>query len=158
MVARANRPLQSTSGGGQVEVEWASSSPLAAERQVVRPTLHVHNTAVTRRLFFTAYFGATFTVWSVMFATQQCWEWQNIHQIPNMGLRDKCLASWSVSSVGVILLQLACIVMMAFPPRFIRDEVTSRMRVAIASFAVIVLLANPWTEILFVVMRGGTLG
>jgi hypothetical protein len=32
------------------------------------------------------------------------------------------------------------------------------MRVAVALFAVIVLLTNPWTEILFVVMRGGTLG
>jgi hypothetical protein len=63
-----------------------------------------------------------------------------------------------VSSVGVIVLQIACIAMMAFPPRLIRDELTLRMRVAVASVAVIVLLTNPWTEILFVVMRGGTLG
>jgi hypothetical protein len=93
-----------------------------------------------------------------MFGAQQCWEWQNIHQIPNIGLRDTCLATWSVSSVGVIVLQLACMAMMALPPRLIRDGLTSRMRVAVASFALIVLLTNPWTEILFVIMRGGTLG
>jgi len=93
-----------------------------------------------------------------MVVTQFCFEWQNTHQIPNMGLRDVCIAIWSVSSVGVVVLQLACIAMMAFPPRFIRDDLTSRMRIAVASFAVIVLLTNPWTAILFVVMRGGTLG
>ena len=77
--------------------------------------------------------------------------------IPNMGRRDVCLAIWTVSSVGVVVLQLGCIAMMAFPLRFLRDDLTSRMRMAVASFAVIVLLTNPWTAILFVVMRGRAL-
>lgn len=93
-----------------------------------------------------------------MMVTQFCFEWQNTHQIPNMGLRDVCISIWSVSSWGVIVLQLACIAMMAFPPRFIRDDLTSRIRIAVASFAIIVLLTNPWAAILYVVMRGGTLG
>ena len=118
----------------------------------------MHDTAVIRRRFLYGYFAATFTLWSVMVVTQFCFEWQNAHQISNMGLRDVCIAIWFVSSFGVIVLQLACIATMAFPPRFIRDDLTSRIRIAVGSFAVIVLLTNPWTAILFIVMRGGTLG
>jgi hypothetical protein len=92
-----------------------------------------------------------------MVVTQFCFEWQNAHQIPDMGLRDGCIAIWFVSSFGVIVLQLACIATMAFPPRFIRDDLTSRIRIAVGVFAVIVLLTNPWTAILFIVMSGGTL-
>lgn len=110
-----------------------------------------------RKRFLFGYFGATVIVWCVMVITQFCFEWQNSHLTSDMGLRDVCLEIWSVSSVGVILLQFACIALMIFPPRFIQDGLTPRIRMAIASFAVIVLLTNPWTMILFVVMRGGTL-
>ena len=115
------------------------------------------NTAVIRRRFLYGYFAATFTLWSVMVVTQFCFEWQNAHQIPDMGLRDVCIAIWYVSSFGVIVLQLAGIATMAFPPRFIRDDLTSRIRIAVGVFAVIVLLTNPWTVILFILMSGGTL-
>jgi hypothetical protein len=92
-----------------------------------------------------------------MMLAQVCFGWQNTHQVPNMRLRDVCIAIWTGSSVGVIVLQLACITMMAFPPPFIRDNFPSRMRIAVASFAVIVLLTHPWTAILVLLMRGGTL-
>ena len=134
-----------------------SPSP-AAQRASFDRHFHEHDTAVIRRRFLYGYFAATFTLWSVMVVTQFCFEWQNAHQIPNMGLRDVCIAIWSVSSIGVIMLQLACIATMAVPPRFIRDDLGSRIRIAVGLFAVIVLLTNPWTEILFVVTRGGTLG
>ena len=92
-----------------------------------------------------------------MVVTQFCFEWQNAHQIPDIGLRDVCIAIWYVSSFGVIVLQLAGIATMAFPPRFIRDDLTSRIRIAVGVFAVIVLLTNPWTVILFILISGGTL-
>jgi hypothetical protein len=113
---------------------------------------------MTRRRFLVGYFAATFTLWCVMVVSQFCFEWQNGPQIPDMRLRDVCIQIWFVSSCGVILLQLACIAMMAFPPGLVRQDLTSRIRIAVASFAVIVLLTNPWTTILFVIMRGGTLG
>lgn len=53
--------------------------------------------------------------------------------------------------------QLARIAMMVSPPQFIRDGLTSLMRIAVGSVAVVVLLTNPWTVILYVVMRGGSL-
>jgi hypothetical protein len=120
--------------------------------------LYGRDTVMTRRRFLFGYLAATFTLWCVMMVSQFCYEWQNAHQIPDMRLRDVCIEIWSVSSFGVILLQLACIAMMAFPPRLVRHDLTTRIRIAVASFAVIVLLTNPWTVILFVVMRGGTLG
>jgi len=110
------------------------------------------------RRFLYGYLAATVILWSFMVVTQFCFEWQNAHQIPNMGLRDACIPMWFLSSAGVIVLQLACLATLAFPPRFIRDDLTARSRIAVAVFAVIVLLTNPWTTILFVVMRGGTLG
>jgi hypothetical protein len=111
-----------------------------------------------RKPLLYGYLAATVTAWCVTVIAQSCFEWQNAHQIPNMGLRDACITTWSVSSVGVIVLQLAGLATMAFPPRFIRDGLTSRTRIAVAVFAVIVLVTSPWTAILFVVMRGGTLG
>lgn len=113
---------------------------------------------MTRRRFLFGYFAATFTLWCVMVVTQFCFEWQNTHQIPNMRLRDVCVDLWFVGSLGVILLQLACMAVMAFPQRLVRHDLTSRSRIAVASFALIVLLTNPWAAILFVMMRGGTLG
>ena len=113
---------------------------------------------VMRRRFLYGYFAATFIVWCVMVVTQFCFEWQNTHHTSNMGLRDVCIAIWSVSSFAVIVLQFACIAMLAFPPRFVRDGLTFGIRIAVGSFALIVLLTNPWTAILFVTMRGGTLG
>ena len=110
-----------------------------------------------RRRFFYGYFVATFTLWSVMVVTQFCFEWQNAHQSPDMALRDVCISIWYVSSFGVIVLQLACMATMAFPPRFIREGLTSLIRIAVGVFAVIVLLTNPWTVILFILMSGGTL-
>jgi hypothetical protein len=47
--------------------------------------------------------------------------------------------------------------MMVSPPQFIREGLTSRMRIAVGSFAAVVLLTNPWAMILYVVMRGGSL-
>jgi hypothetical protein len=118
----------------------------------------VRDAALTPKRFLYGYFAATITVWCVMVVTEFCFEWQNTHQIPDMGLRDVCIAIWSVSSFAVIMLQVACIAVMTFPPRFIQDGLTSRIRIAVDSFAIIVLLTNPWTAILFIVMRGGTLG
>ena len=109
------------------------------------------------RRFLYGYFAATFTLWSVMVVTQFCFEWQNAHQLPDMGLRDGCIAMWFVSSFGVIGLQLACIGTMVFPPQIVRDDLTSRIRMAVGVCAVIVLLTNPWTAILFILMSGGTL-
>jgi hypothetical protein len=118
----------------------------------------MHDTAVARRRFVYGYFATTFAFWCVMVVTQFGFEWQNTHQIPNMWLRDVCIVIWTVSSFGVIALQLACLAMMAFPPVFIRGGLTSGIRITVAFFAVIVLLTNPWAAILFVVLRGGTLG
>lgn len=92
-----------------------------------------------------------------MAVTQHCFEWQNAHQIPDMALRDTCISMWSLSSLGVIVLQLACIAMMAFPPQFIRDGLTPSIRLAVGAFALLVLLTNPWALILYIVMSGGTL-
>lgn len=64
---------------------------------------------------------------------------------------------WSLSSFGIIVLQLACIAMMAFPPHFIRDGLTAHIRIAVGSFALVVLLTNPWVFIQYIVMSGGTL-
>ena len=110
----------------------------------------------TRR-FLLGYVGATFALWCVMTISQSCFEWQNTHQIPDIQRRDLCLDAFRVSSCGVILLQLACIGMMAFPSPIIGQELRSGTRVAVASLAVIVLLTNPWTAILLVVMFGGAL-
>jgi len=118
----------------------------------------MHNTAVARRRLAYGYFATTFAVWCVTVVAGSCWEWQNAHQIPNMSRRDVCIEIWSVSAYGVIALQLACLAMMAFPPGFIRDGLTSGIRITVAVFAVIVLLTNPWVEILFIWMLGGTLG
>jgi hypothetical protein len=92
-----------------------------------------------------------------MAVTQYCFEWQNAHQIPDMSLRDTCISTWFLSSFGVIVLQLACIAMMAFPPQFIRDGLTPHIRFAVGAFALLVLLTNPWVFILYIVMSGGTL-
>ncbi len=113
---------------------------------------------MTRRRLLFGYLGATFALWCVMMVTQSCLEWQNTHQIPDIERRDLCLEVFRVSSFGLIPLQLACIGMMAFPSRIIGHELTSRLRITVASFAVTVLLTNPWTAILLVVMLGGTLG
>ena len=113
---------------------------------------------MTRRRFLFGYLAATITLWCVMVVSESCFEWQNAHQIADMRLRDVCIEIWSVSSFGVILLQLICIALMAFPPRLLRHDLSSRNRIVIVLFAVIVLLTNPWTAILFIVMRGGTLG
>jgi hypothetical protein len=72
-----------------------------------------------------------------MAVTQYCFEWQNAHHIPDMPLRDACISMWFLSSFGVIVLQLVCIV--------------------VGSFALVVLLTNPWVLILYIVMSGGTL-
>jgi hypothetical protein len=108
--------------------------------------------------FLYGYFAATVTAWCVTVIAESCFEWQNAHQIPSMGLRDACITIWSVSSVGVIVLQLAGLAAMAFPPRTIRDGLTSRARLAVALFAIVLLLTSPWAFILLVVLRGGTLG
>ncbi len=104
-----------------------------------------------------SYFAATVAAWCVMTATQHCFEWQNSHHTPDMSLRDTCISMWSLSSFGVIVLQLACIAMMAFPPRLIRDGLTIQIRMAVGCFAFVVLLTNPWVFILYIVMSGGTL-
>jgi hypothetical protein len=103
------------------------------------------------------YSAATFAVWCAMAVSQYCFEWQNAHHVSDLRLRDTCIAIWFPSSFGLIVLQLACIVMMVSPPRFIRDTLTPRTRIAVGSFAAIVLLTNPWAFILFTVMRGGPL-
>ncbi len=110
-----------------------------------------------RRRVLYSYFAATVAVWCVMAVTQYCFEWQNAHQIPDMSLRDTCISTWFLSSFGVIVLQLACIAMMAFPPQFIRDGLTPHIRFAVGAFALLVLLTNPWVFILYIVMSGGTL-
>ena len=92
-----------------------------------------------------------------MAVTQSCFEWQNTHQLPDMRTRDLCLGIWFVSSFAIMVLQLACIALMAYPPRFVQGDLTSSTRVAVGSFAVIVLLTNPWTSIVLTVMLGGTL-
>src|SRR5262245_4642858 len=110
-----------------------------------------------RRRFLYGYFVATLTSWCAMAATQYCFEWQNAHQISDMRLRDGCISIWYLSSFGAIFLQLACIAMMTFPPRFIQENLTTRARIALGSFALVVLLTNPWVFILYIVMSGGTL-
>jgi hypothetical protein len=112
---------------------------------------------MTRRRLLYGYFAATLTSWCVMAVSQYCFEWQNAHQLPDPTLRDTCISIWFPSSFGVIVVQLACIAMMVSPPQFIRDGLTSQTRIAVGSFAVIVLLTNPWTMIFYVVMRGGSL-
>jgi hypothetical protein len=112
---------------------------------------------MTRRRFLYGYFAATLISWCVMAASQYCFEWQNAHQLSDPKLRDTCISIWLPSSFGVVALQLACIAMMVSPPQFIREGLTSRMRIAVGSFAAVVLLTNPWAMILYVVMRGGSL-
>src|SRR5262245_18622525 len=142
----------SAADGGQAD------HAAAAEAEALDGHFYDRDTAMTRRRFLFGYLAGTFTLWCVMVVTQFCFEWQNTHQIPDMRLRDSCIEIWVVSSFGVILLQLASIAMMAFPPRLVRHDLTSRIRIAVASFAVIVLLTNPWAAILFAIMRGGALG
>ena len=112
---------------------------------------------MTRGRFLRGYFAATLMLWSIMAATQFCFEWQNAHHVSDLRLRDTCIAIWYPSSFGIIVLQLSCIAMMVWPPAFIRDGLTSRIRIAVGAFAAIVLLANPWTVILYIVLSGGTL-
>jgi hypothetical protein len=112
---------------------------------------------MTRRRFLRGYFAATLVLWCVMAVSQYCFEWQNAHHVSDLRLRDTCISIWFPTSFGVIAVQLACIAMMVVPPQVIRDGLTSRIRVAVSSFAVIVLLTNPWTVILYIILSGGTL-
>lgn len=112
---------------------------------------------MTGRRFLYGYFAATLTSWCVMAVSQYCFEWQNAHQLSDPKLRDTCISIWLPSSFGVVALQLACMAMMVLPPQFIRGDLTLRSRIAVGLFAAGVLVTNPWTVILFTIIRGGPL-